>query len=165
MEYSWFKMLCWFLLDSSTWHFLINDLGQRFQICWAHRIHLFSGNHLKQNWSRAWRLGGDAQREIKSSRPWPSFTLDCPRCRGCSILVLRGAEVHAATLGCCNFQKWCFRANSALLNRTNSFGSCHSVGWVSSTWQYGLSGPGPELFHRSLGWGPSYIGKSVVLGG
>lgn len=51
-----------------------------------------------------------------------------------TILLLLGAEVYAATLGCGKFQKWCFRANSALLNRANSFGSCHSVQWVSATW-------------------------------
>ena len=44
-----------------------------------------------------------------------------------TILLLLEAEVYAATLGCGKFQKWCFRANSALLNRANSFGSCHSV--------------------------------------
>lgn len=44
-----------------------------------------------------------------------------------TILLLLGTEVYAATLGCGKFQKWCFRANSALPNRANSFGSCRSV--------------------------------------
>ena len=38
-----------------------------------------------------------------------------------------GTEVFAASLGCGKFLKWCFRANSALPNRANSFGSCCSV--------------------------------------
>ena len=44
-----------------------------------------------------------------------------------NTVLLLGAEVYAATLGCGKFQKRCFRVNSALLNRANSFGSCYSV--------------------------------------
>lgn len=103
-----------------------------FQICWTPRILLlnsvFSENPLEQDWSRALRFGGDAKREIKSYRLCPSFSSGLSMLPELHHPTPMGAEVYAATLGCCEFQKWRFRANSALLNRTDSFGSFCSVG-------------------------------------
>lgn len=81
--------------------FFIDDLGQRFQICWTHRIllltSLFSGTH----WSKS-RVGPGglevmAQTEIKSHQPWPRLS------SGLSLLLewYQYTELHVATPGCC----------------------------------------------------------------
>ena len=127
-------------LDSVQLDIFINDLGQRFQICWAHnfkRLLLLNSvlwKPLKWDCSRAWRLGDDGTEGNYTHRHSLVLALDCLCCWSCVIPLPQGAEVGVATCGCSKFQKWCFRANSALLNRTKGFGSCPSVGKINATW-------------------------------